>query len=206
MLAALLGVALLLNACGSGQNPDPTAVALTQEKQRLETENQELGQMRADNEEVKRLKQENQDLPKLRSQYQEANRLRKENDQFRQQVAKLAPAGATNLTAAVADVHAATQLAQQDSADKSNDAAAAEGAINDGDNILIEPKHLKQILPDFDWDKSERTQARGVRALLEQRDGVRITNISQLIEAGITNFVIQRAPATSAVEVATPPR
>ena len=193
-VASLLLVALTGSGCGSNESNDPAARALAEEKVRLEGENQDLAQVRLENEEVQRLRKENQELPKTRSQYQEVARLKKDNDQLRQQIAKISPAaGATNAALAAAAINAAdlAQLAQQDQG-QPQVLADEPNAIHEEDDILIEPKFLKQLLPDIDWDKMERKEAVAVRSLLE-KDGVQITNISQLIEAGITNFVVRRS-------------
>jgi hypothetical protein len=174
LFAAGLAVLPVISGCGPSA-PDPQTIALTQERDRLLADNQHMEQVRAENEEVQRLKRENQDLPKLRSQYQHAARLKKENEQLRQQVARLA--------------------ARATAAQNPGRATAAPPPANPGDEILLEPKHLKALLPDFDWDKLERKEPLSVRSLLE-KDGVQITNISQLREIGLTNYVIQRAPPT----------
>lgn len=70
--------------------------------------------------------------------------------------------------------------------------AVDEGALNEGDDIMVDPLHLKDILPDFDWESLERKEPLAIRALLE-KDGIPITNVSQLADYGITNFVIRRA-------------
>jgi hypothetical protein len=64
--------------------------------------------------------------------------------------------------------------------------------LNEGDDILVDPKSLKQLLPDFDWEKLGRKEPIGIRSLIE-KDGVVLTNALQLKEYGITNYVIQRA-------------
>jgi hypothetical protein len=180
--------AFVLSGCGSNPNQDPAVVAQTQEIEKLRQENQSLEPARAQNEEVQRLKKENQDLPKLRSQYQEAGRLKKENEQLRQQIAKISPAALTN--SASAGQSAATQSSTDAAKEKSK---VEEFALNEGDEIMIDPKLLKQIAPEVDWDKLDRKAPLGVRALLE-KDGIQLTNALQLHEYGITNFVIRRAP------------
>jgi hypothetical protein len=189
-------------AMGCGPQASQTAnPAQQQEISRLRAENQELAQARLDNEEVQRLKQENQDLAKIRSQYQEASRLKKENEQLRQQVARFSPAAAAAAAEAAAAVNPVAganpgQVPGTELID-TNAVALAEGHINEADDIMVEPKQLQQLLPDFDWEKLGRTEPLGIKALLE-RDGVQITNVAQLKEYGITNFIIQRAPTTNA--------
>lgn len=199
-LALALAPALILSGCGPAAEPDPSASARQQEIERLRAENQELPQARSENEEVKRLKKENQDLAKVRSQYQEASRLRKENEQLRQQVAKMAPAGGAAAQAAPTGVTggAAPGQALQDGEVEGEQLAQEAGAINEGDEILVDPKYLKELMPEFDWEKMERKAPVNVRALLE-KDGEIISNVSQLHEYGLTNFVIRPAvPETNA--------
>jgi predicted small lipoprotein YifL len=186
LLALLLMTATFLTGCGSKGTQDQAAVAQNQERERLQAENQDLPGVTAENQEVQRLKKENQDLPKLRSQYQEAARLRKDNEQLRQQIAKISPAAASNQVAA-----ALAALATQ----PTNAVAGAqdESTLNEGDEVMIEPKYLKQLLPDVDWDKLGRREPLGVRTILE-KDGVQITNVSQLKDYGLTNYTIRRAP------------
>jgi hypothetical protein len=193
-LALALAPALFLSGCGPAPGPDPAASAQQQEIERLRAENQELPQARAENQEVQRLKLENQDLAKVRSQYQEASRLRKENEQLRQQVAKIAPAGGTAAQAASPGMAGGAAPGQ---APKTGDAEGEEvaqeaGAINEGDEILVDPKYLKELMPDFDWEKMERKDPVNVRALLE-KDGEIISNVSQLHQYGLTNFIIRPA-------------
>jgi hypothetical protein len=186
-----------LTGCGSGGVHDQAVAAQNQEKERLLAENQDLAQVKADNEEVQRLKKENQDLAKLRSQYQEAGRLRKDNAQLRDQVAKLTPktaggqAGGTDSAAAAAASAAAAADAQ-----KAKEMAQSANTINEGDEVLIDPKSMKQLVPDIDWEKLDRKEPIGVKALLE-KDGIQITNIDQLKEMGLTNYIIRRAPFTN---------
>jgi hypothetical protein len=177
---------LAMSACNSNNQQDPGVAALGQEAEKLRQENQDLAQVRTENEEVQKLQKENQDLPKLRSQYQEAARLKKDNEQLRQQVAKLsAAAGQTNTAAALP----ATDLTNQVEKVKP---PGDELTLNEGDDILIEPRFLKQLLPDIDWSKMDRKEPLGVRALIE-KDGLQLTNAAQLHEYGITNFIIKRA-------------
>lgn len=188
----------LLVACGSHSGSDPAVQALTQEKARLQAENQALDQARSENEEVRRLKSENQELAKARSQYQEAARLKKDNAQLRQQIAKIKPPAGQGGTAGAISPAASALAAPGQVGDQvvaQNETGLAEDIINDGDDILVEPKYLKQLLPDFDWDKLDRKEPLSIRALLE-KDGIQLTNTAQLREYGLTNFVIQR-PAAS---------
>lgn len=195
-LAALCAAIMVAGGCSSKDANDPQLAALTQERERLTAENQELAQARIDNEEVQRLKKENQDLAKLRSRYQETGRLKKDNEALRQQLAKIAPnnpagkAGSSDPSAAVAGT-AGTD------GEKPKPAVADENTINEGDDILIDPKHLKALMPDFDWEKLGRKEPLSVRSLLE-KDGIQLTNVAQLSEYGLTNWVIRRAPVTNA--------
>jgi hypothetical protein len=179
---------LSLGGCGSNTQQDQLADAQRQEVERLRQENQGLTQARTDNEQVQKLRKENEELAKLRSQYQEAVRLRKENEQLRQQVAKISPnAGQGSAAAGGATSQAATATPEKE---KAKGAPEEDLALNDGDDVMVDPKTLKTLLPDIDWDKLKRTEPIGVRALLE-KDGFVITNTSQLREYGITNFVIR---------------
>lgn len=198
-LAGLAALPLLLNFLVTGCGPDAAQeqhiAAQRQEVERLRAENQDLPQVRTENAEVQQLKRENQELPKVRSQYQEAARLRKENEQLRQQVTKLSPAGsaATNAAAlAGAAGHTGHSDKEGEGTGANSDVAQAEGAINDGDDIMVDPKALKQLLPDFDWEKFNRKEPVAIRSILE-KDGLQITNVAQLKEFGITNFTIQKA-------------
>jgi hypothetical protein len=189
---ALMGA---LSGCGSHDNSDPAAAAQSQEMERLRQENQDLAQVKTDNEEVRRLRKENQELPKLRSQYQEAGRLKKENEQLRQQIAKLTPAAGQLPVEAPADAAsaAATEKPKID-----------ELSLNDGDEVLVAPQYLKKLLPDIDWDKLDRKDPLGIRALIE-KDGVQLTNAAQLHNYGITNFIIRRATPVSPAPPADKP-
>ena len=197
-LASFAGLSLLLviatSGCGSRGSADGANAALAQERDRLSTENQALDQARTDNQEVQRLKTELQDLPKVRSQYQEAARLRKENEQLAREVAKLSPHSKTNQPGAdargVASAAGDGSLAQTEGEKK---AAPDESTINEQDEVLVDPSILKQLLPAFDWDKVGRTNAVSVRSLIE-KDGIQLTNIAQLQDYGITNFVVRRLP------------
>ncbi|MHC1770013.1 MAG: hypothetical protein AB9869_37985 [Verrucomicrobiia bacterium] len=201
-LALALAPVLILSACGPGAVPDPAATAQHEEIERLQSENQALPQARTENEEVQRLKKENQDLAKLRSQYQEASRLRQENEQLRRQVAKITPAGGAapaqgGLPPTPGGAMAPGQGGAQ-AGELTTEVAQEPGALNEGDEILVEPKYLKALMPDFDWEKMERKEPLAIRSLLE-KDGEILTNVAQLQEYGITNFVVRRAiPDTNA--------
>ncbi len=199
--ALLFGLAALPTGCGSKDSQEAATAALKQERDRLLAENQDLPSVRAENQEVRRLRQENQDLPKLRSQYQETSRLRTENEQLRQQIAKISPAAATNLAAALAASRApggGVPAGSPPAGEPTQEAAPDENTLNEGDEILVDPPALKQLLPDIEWEKLGRKEPLNVRSLLE-KDGVQITNIQQLAEYGLTNYVIRRAPAPSPV-------
>jgi hypothetical protein len=195
LLAALFTAILAVSGCSSKDAADPQTAALGQERDRLLAENQGLAQARIDNEEVQRLKKDNSELAKLRSRYQESGRLKKENEQLRQQWAKLAPNNPA-AKAAAADAAAAAGAATADG-EKPKPVVADENTINEGDEIMIDPKHLKALMPDFDWEKLGRKEPLSVRALME-KDGIQLTNVSQLSEYGLTNWVIRRAPVTNA--------
>ncbi len=184
---ALTG-AFILSGCRS-QTDDEAAKAQAEQIEKLRQDNADLAQVQADNETVQKLRKENEELPKLRSQYQEANRLRKENDLLRQQLAKLKPAGG----AAGAQAASIASASANEQADAKKKGPYDDLTLNEGDELMVEPRFLKQLLPDFDWEKLGRKEPLAVRALLE-KDGVQLTNALQLHEYGITNFVIRRAP------------
>jgi hypothetical protein len=58
---------------------------------------------------------------------------------------------------------------------------------------MVDPQYLKQLLPNFDWEKLGRKEPLGIRSLLE-KDGTQITNVEQLKDYGLTNYIIRRAP------------
>lgn len=196
-LTCVFGTTLLIAGCGPSAAPNSNAgaQALEQERERLRAENQGLEAARAENVEVQTLKRENQDLAKARSEYQEATRLRNENEQLRQQVAKLPPtsaaAGQAGLPPSPDGVLNPGMTADQEP-ESAVEVAEDEGTLHEGDDILVEPRFLKELMPEFDWEKLERTAPLAVRSLIE-RDGTILTNVSQLADYGITNFVIQRA-------------
>jgi len=192
----------IVAGCNLHQDADPNAAAQAQERERLLAENQALPDVRVEHEEVQRLAKENQELPKARNQYQEAARLRKENEQLRQQLAKLTPAS-TNSSAA--DTHLATPPSGPLAQVPKDKRALEEGALNEGDDIMVEPKYLKLILPDYDWERLGRKEPLGIKGLLE-KDGVQITNAVQLQEYGITNYVIRRAHPQAAPPVPSVPQ
>jgi hypothetical protein len=200
-----LAAVVLLAACHPSANEDPAAIAQNQEIEKLRQENQELAQARAENEEVQKLRKENQDLPKLRSQYQEVGRLKKDNEQLRQQVAKLSPKAATQTNSAASSSAPNAQPAgapPSAAATEKGKEGPEEFTLNEGDDIMIEPQFLKQLVPDIDWTKM-RTGPVGVRALIE-KDGFVLTNALQLHEYGITNFTIRRALPTQTPPPAAP--
>jgi TolA-binding protein len=174
---------LAWSGCGSNVSPDQRTNAETQQIEKLRLENQDLPLVRKQNEEVQRLRKENEELPKLRSQYQEAARLRKENEQLRSRLAKLPTPGA-----------AGPAMAATNSIDTASekDKRIDELALNEGDEVMVDPKALKLLLPDIDWEKLGRTEPLGIRALLE-KNGMQLTNATQLYDYGITNFIIRRA-------------
>lgn len=184
-----------LTGCGSNSSSNPADAAKAEEIERLRQENQELADAQSANEEVRRLRKENEDLPRLRSQYQEAGRLRKENDQLRQQITKISPSAATqNVVSVTGTVDPARALANAQALLDTNKAKilAEQEVVNEDDDIMLEPKYLSQIIPNFDWQKIDRKDPVGIKALLEQ-NGVQITNVSQLHEMGLTNFTVRKA-------------
>jgi cell division protein FtsB len=209
-------IVLLLCALAStiliGCSPAPESSADNSPQQeevaRLQQENQALPAARSENEELHRLKTENQELPKLRSQYQEMGRLKKENEQLAAQLAKLRPRGAAPQSATGVDgqpgAGAAVAASHAPSGPEQEAEPVGEREILEEDEIWIEPQDLKIILPQFDWDKMQRTEPITVRNLLE-KDGVVITNTAQLREMGLTNFVIKRPPQPAASESQPPP-
>lgn len=189
----VLGHASLWVGCSSNEAQLELDKAQHAEIERLQAENLALDQVRAENVEVKRLRVENQELPKARSQYQEAGRLKKENEQLRQQVAKLASARGA---AAASPAAQGASSAVAGPVGGESAAALAAGNIDEGDEILVEPKYLKELLPEFDWEKMDRKEPLSVRPLLE-KDGILITNVSQILEFGLTNYTVRKAARTA---------
>jgi hypothetical protein len=195
----LIGCALLSGGCSNNQQA--SVGQNTQEIDRLRAENQDLGKLRAENQEVQRFQKENQDIHKLRGQNQELSRARKENDDLRRQAAKfgLARSGASSLTPEIQAQQAAALL-HQNPTDANLQTIEEKDTPQEGDEILIEPKFLAALLPDIDWTKLNRTEPIGVKTLLDQQKIV-ITNYQQLVNLGITNYVIRRAEKIPADEL-----
>ncbi len=63
----------------------------------------------------------------------------------------------------------------------------------EGDEILIPPKLLGVLIPGANFDNIAREEPINIRDLLDQH-GIVLTNYQQLIDLGITNYTIARAP------------
>jgi hypothetical protein len=61
------------------------------------------------------------------------------------------------------------------------------------DQIMISPKLLGKLIPGANFDSIQREEPINVKSLLDQR-GIVLTNYQQLVEMGITNYQIIRAP------------
>lgn len=194
--AFLLGGALWLAGC-SGGNGEQQRAQQAQELTSLREENKEMQKLRTENKELPRLRKEQEELPQLRGNAEELEKLRKDNDRIRTEITNFAKLRLEK------DRQAAAQRAQQAAAVAQVRGAMQAGVMatnvadpsvpQEGDEILIDPKFLAKILPQFDWSKLERKEPVAVRALLEQQ-GISLTNYQQLTTLGITNYVIQHAP------------
>jgi hypothetical protein len=203
-------VATMLAGCGSNPQDQERVARQEQEISQLQFENEALPKARAENEEVQRLRRENQDLPKLRNQYQEMSRLQKENEQLAQQLARVSPRAAADAgplpgVAAGAPGAIPGQPSPTATAGEDEGLVPQDMPIEEGDEILVSPQELGQVLPGFDWENLERKEPIGVRALLE-KDGFQLTNVLQLQELGLTNFIIQRVKPQSPAPPAPPPQ
>lgn len=63
----------------------------------------------------------------------------------------------------------------------------------EGDEILIPPKLLGALIPGANFENIAREEPINIRDLLDQQ-GIVLTNYQQLIDLGITNYTIARAP------------
>ena len=186
---------LWLAGCGNA-NIEQQKAQQAQEIEELRDENKEVQKLRAENKELPRLRADEKELPKLRETTGEIERLRKDNARIQGEIAEVAKARNERLQAA--------QQARSPGALPTGPAGANPGGLaginaatvedpnvpREGDEILIDPKFLGKLLPQFDWSKLERKEPLAVRALLEQQ-GIVLTNYQQLITLGVTNYVIQ---------------
>ena len=199
-MLALIGSVFLIG-CGSGKTQD-TLAKQKAELEKLQAERKEAVKLRAENRELARLRRDNEEIENLKNSAAEIARLQTENDNIRKDILA---------------VTEQTKKARQQMLEAQQAAAAAAGQVGgvagdvaggvadsniprEGDEILIEPRLLANILPSFDWEKIERTQPIAVRALLEQQ-GIILTNYQQLIEMGVTNYVIQNTPPSDPNQV-----
>jgi hypothetical protein len=79
---------LVWSACGSKPD-DARRAQLEQEVQQLRVENQELNSLREANKELPRLRRDHDELVRLRAETQNLPQLRQENDQLRAQLQAL---------------------------------------------------------------------------------------------------------------------
>jgi hypothetical protein len=187
-------IAAAVCGCGSGGHDlDQQAARQEAEIRRLQEENQAIPQARAENEELKKLRSANQELPRLRSQHQEIARLNKENEQLEQQLARLRQrSGQAPAPAPAVAVAPPPEVLQSESAAL----PAEDPLLHEGDEILVPPQELQRIMPHVNWDNLDPNQAVAIRSLIEA-DGVPLTNVAQLRQLGLTNFVIKRAQTAS---------
>lgn len=170
-----------------------------QELEKLREENKQVQKLRAENKELPRLRRDQEELPKLRGTPEEIERLRKENDRIQSEIAELAKSRNQRLQAAQQARQATASPAGLAGANPTGQAGINVTNVDDpnipreGDEILIDPKFLAKLLPQFDWSKLERKEPLAVKALLEQQ-GIVLTNYQQLIGLGVTNYVIQHGP------------
>ena len=198
LVLSVVCAAVWLAGCGNAHVEQQKAQQ-AQEIERLRDENKEVQKLRAENKELPRLRADKDELPKLRGTTDEIERLRKDNARIQGEIAEVAKARNERLQAA--------QQARSPGALPTGPAGANPGGLaginaatvedpnvpREGDEILIDPKFLGKLLPQFDWSKLERKEPLAVRALLEQQ-GIVLTNYQQLITLGVTNYVIQHRP------------
>ena len=152
--ALLLGGALWLAGC-SGGNGEQQRAQQTQELASLRDENKEMQKLRTENKELPRLRKEKEELPQLRGHAEEIEKLRKDNDRIRTEITNIAKVRLEK------DRQAAAQRAQQAATVAQVRGAMQSGAMatnaadpnvpQEGDEILIDPKFLAKLLPQFDW-------------------------------------------------------
>ena len=190
--------AIWLAGCGNA-NFEQQKAQQAQEIEKLREENKELQKLRAENKELPRLRADKEELSKLRGTTDEIERLRKDNTRIQSEIAELAKARNQRLQAAQQARAAGALPVGQAGANPGGQTGVNIPNLEDpnvpreGDEILIDPKFLSKLLPQFDWSKLERKEPLAVRALLEQQ-GIVLTNYQQLITLGVTNYVIQHAP------------
>lgn len=197
VIIAALTSALFLAGCGSGssQTSSPEQEA---ELKRLRQENEEISKLRAENKELPRLRRDNQEIERLKGSTEEIARIRLENESLQRDLTGLTEqakrAAEDQRQALLANAAQATGLgaiAGGGAGTTGTPEAADPNLPLETDEILIEPRLLSKILPDFDFSKLERKEPVAVKALLDQQ-GIVLTNYQQLIELGITNYIIQK--------------
>ena len=190
-------VAVWLAGCGAHVEQQKAEQAQAMEK--LREENKEVQKLRAENKELPRLRADKEELPKLRGTTDEIERLRKDNARIQGEIADLAKTQKERLLAAQQARAASALPVGPGGANAGGPAGISAALVDDpnvpreGDEILIDPKFLGKLLPQYDWSKLERKEPLAVRALLEQQ-GIVLTNYQQLITLGVTNYVIQHGP------------
>ena len=189
--------AVFLIGCGSGATQE-TLVAQKAELEKLQAESKEATRLRAENRELARLRRDNQEIENLKNSAAEIARLRTENEDIRSGMAAITEQAKKTRQQQMLEAEQASAAGQPGGGVAGGVGVAGVEAVDsnipqEGDEILIEPRLLVNILPDFDWESIERTQPIAVKALLDQQ-GIVLTNYQQLIEIGITNYIIQKAP------------
>lgn len=193
-----LASGLVMSGCGNG-NLEHQKVQQGQELSRLRDENKEVQKLRVENKELPRLRKDQEELSKLRGTGDEIAKLKKENDLIRTQVVELAKTQTQRRQTAAeqarqAAINAAGIAAKQPGQGGLIATNSPDPNIpQEGDEIFVDPKFLAKILPQFDWSKLERKEPIAVKALLDQQ-GIRLTNYQQLIELGVTNYVVKHGP------------
>lgn len=73
----------------------------------------------------------------------------------------------------------------------------------EGDEILVPPQLLGALIPGANFENVTRQEPINIKSLLEQQ-GIVLTNYQQLIELGITNYTIARAPSIPSIPSIVP--
>lgn len=198
-LLLLSAVCALLGGCGVGGQQQTARDETRQELEKVQQENRELPKLRAENRELPRLRKDNQEIQNLRTNAQELARARQENELLKKQVAEASQQRGNRTLAAnpqspgpLASPTQSGGLAATGTPGSPAEAPVADPNLpQEGDQILIEPRLLAKLLPDFDWSKIERKDPVVVNNILEQQ-GIVLTNYQQLIGLGVTNYIVQR--------------
>lgn len=192
-------LATLLTGCGANPKQPAALESARQELERLQADSGEAQRMRAENRELPRLKKENQEIAGLRGHEPDIAKLRQENEQLRDQIKSAGKTRGASLSAGgpgqgSSPAAPAGRPGSTEGQIHLTDLTAADpNTPQDGDQLLIEPRLLSKLFPNFDWSKIERKEPIAINDLLVQQ-GITITNYQQLHVFGVTNYVVQRAP------------